>query len=204
MNLHPASRQLIGACVLGLAAATPALAQNYPVKAVRVIVPFAPGGGSDITARHFSQKLTEYLGQTFVVDNRGGAGGLIGMELTAKAPPDGYTIMMMSGSFSATAALHKPAWDPINAIVPIVEFGITPFVLTIHPSIPVKTTKEFIALARAKPGQLAYASPGVGSITHLATELLNVMAKIQMIHIPYKSTGACPESRSVIAAPVLL
>jgi tripartite-type tricarboxylate transporter receptor subunit TctC len=204
MNLHPASRQLIGACVLGLAAATPALAQNYPVKAVRVIVPFAPGGGSDITARHFSQKLTEYLGQTFVVDNRGGAGGLIGMELTAKAPPDGYTIMMMSGSFSATAALHKPAWDPINAIVPIVEFGITPFVLTIHPSIPVKTTKEFIGLARAKPGQLAYASPGVGSITHLATELLNVMAKIQMTHIPYKSTGAAMTDLLSGQAPVIV
>lgn len=149
------SRRFVGFCALGLAAAAvtgaPALAQNYPTKVVRVIVPFAPGGGSDITARHFSQKLTEFFGQTFVVDNRGGAGGLIGMELTAKAPPDGYTIMMMSGSFSATAALHKPAWDPINAIIPIAEFGITPFVLTIHPSIPVRTTKEFIALARAKP-----------------------------------------------------
>lgn len=170
--------------------AQPAVAQTYPSKAVRVIVPFAPGGGSDITARQFSAKLSVALGQQFVADNRGGAGGLIGMELTAKAAPDGYTIMMMSGSFSATAALHKPAWDPINAIIPVVEFGFTPFALTVHPSLPTKTTKELIALARSKPGGLSYASTGIGGITHLATELFSSMAKIKMINVPYKSTGA--------------
>jgi len=164
--------------------------QQYPVKPVRVIVPFAPGGGSDITARQFSQKLSEGLGQQFLVDNRGGAGGLIGMELTAKAPPDGYTIMMMSASFSATSALNKPAFDPINTIVPVAEFGITPFVLTVHPSVPAKTTKELIALARNTKGGLTYASTGVGSITHLATELFMNTAKIRMVHVPYKSTGA--------------
>src|SRR3954462_10094073 len=119
-----------------------AQAQQYPAKVVRVVVPFAPGGGSDITARQFSAKLSEYLGQQFVVDNRGGAGGLIGMEMTAKAPPDGYTIMMMSGSFSATSAMQKPAFDPIISIVPVAEFGYTPFVLTVHPSLPAKSTKE--------------------------------------------------------------
>src|SRR6476661_342796 len=119
------------ACAM-LGATAPALSQQYPSKVVRVIVPFAPGGGSDITARAFSTKLSEYLGQQFVVDNRGGAGGLIGMELTAKAPPDGYTIMMMSGSFSATSAMQKPAFDPINNIIPVAEFGYTPFVLTVH------------------------------------------------------------------------
>ncbi len=168
----------------------PAVAQTYPSKTVRVIVPFAPGGGSDITARQFSAKLSEALGQQFVVDNRGGAAGLIGMELTAKAAPDGYTIMMMSGSFPATSALNKPAWDPVNAIIPVAEFGITPFALTVHPSLPVKTTKELIALARAKPGGLSFASTGIGSITHLATELFLSMAKIKMVNIPYKSTGA--------------
>ena len=107
----------------GMMTGAPAtLAQQYPSKPVRVIVPFAPGGGSDITARAFSNKLSEYLGQQFIVDNRGGAGGLIGMELTAKAPPDGYTIMMMSGSFSATSAMQKPAFDPINSIIPVAEF----------------------------------------------------------------------------------
>jgi tripartite-type tricarboxylate transporter receptor subunit TctC len=167
-----------------------ATAQQYPSKPVRVIVPFAPGGGSDITARQFSAKLSEYLGQQFVVDNRGGAGGLIGMELTARAPADGYVIMMMSASFSATSAVQQPAFDPINAIVPVAEFGYTPFVLTIHPSLPAKTTKELIALARTTKGGLSYAGTGTGGATHLATELFSSMAKIKMVAIQYKSTGA--------------
>jgi tripartite-type tricarboxylate transporter receptor subunit TctC len=174
--------------LLGMTA--PAHSQQYPSKIVRVIVPFAPGGGSDITARQFSQKLSEAFGQQFIVDNRGGAGGLIGMELAAKAPPDGYTIMMMSGSFSATSALNKPSFDPINSIVAVHEFGYTPFVLTVHPSLPSKTTKELIALARGTKGGLSYASTGIGSITHLSTELFLNMAKIRMVHVPYKSTGA--------------
>ena len=173
------------ACVAGLASG-----QQYPSKPVRVIVPFAPGGGSDITARQFSAKLSEYLGQQFVVDNRGGAGGLIGMEFTARAPADGYVIMMMSASFSATSAVQKPAFDPINAIVPVAEFGYTPFVLTVHPSLPVKTTRELIALARATKDGLSYAGTGIGGATHLATELFASMAKIKMVAIQYKSTGA--------------
>ena len=166
------------------------LAQKYPVKPVRVIVPFAPGGGSDITARVFSNKLSEFLGQQFVVDNRGGAGGLIGMELTSRSPADGYVIMMMSASFSATSAVQKPAFDPINSIVAVAEFGYTPFVLTLHPSLPAKTTKELIALARTTKGGLSYAGTGTGGATHLATELFSSMAKIKMVAIQYKSTGA--------------
>jgi tripartite-type tricarboxylate transporter receptor subunit TctC len=115
---------------------------------------------------------------------------LIGMEMTSKATPDGYTLMIMSGSFSATPALQKPSFDPINTIIAVAEVGFTPFALSVHPSLPVKTTRELIALARAKPGQLVYATPGVGSITHLATELFANMTKISMIHVPYKSTGA--------------
>jgi tripartite-type tricarboxylate transporter receptor subunit TctC len=172
------------------AASLPASAQQYPAKPVRVIVPFAPGGGSDITARQVSAKLNEALKQQFVVENRGGAAGLIGMEQTAKATPDGYTIMIMSGSFSATSATHQPAFDPINNIVAVAEVGYTPFVLSVHPSLPSKTTKEFIAMVRAKPGELVYASSGVGGLTHMATELLASMAKLKMIHVPYKSTGA--------------
>jgi tripartite-type tricarboxylate transporter receptor subunit TctC len=178
----------VACAVLGMT--TPAHSQQYPSKVVRVIVPFAPGGGSDITARQFSHKLSEQLGQQFIVDNRGGAGGLIGMELTAKAPPDGYTMMMMSGSFSATSAMQKPAFDPINAIVPVAEFGYTPFILTVHPSLPSKTTKELIALARTTKGGLSYAGTGTGGATHLATELFTSMAKIKMVAIQYKSTGA--------------
>ncbi|MDH5535889.1 MAG: tripartite tricarboxylate transporter substrate binding protein [Betaproteobacteria bacterium] len=190
------NRVLFRQCILGALAASVALcstsllAQAYPTKPVRVIVPFAPGGGSDITARQVSSKLAQKLGQQFLVDNRGGAGGLIGMEVTAKAPPDGYTIMIMSGSFSATPATHKPAFDPINTIIPIAEVGYTPFVLSVHPSLPVKTAKELVALVRKKPDQLVYASSGVGGLTHLATELMANMANMKMIHVPYKSTGA--------------
>jgi tripartite-type tricarboxylate transporter receptor subunit TctC len=178
--------------VAALAAGFPGavLAQKYPVKPVRVIVPFAPGGGSDITARVFSNKLSEFMGQQFVVDNRGGAGGLIGMELTSRSPADGYVIMMMSASFSATSAVQKPAFDPINSIVAVAEFGYTPFVLTLHPSLPAKTTKELIALARTTKGGLSYAGTGTGGATHLATELFSSMAKIKMVAIQYKSTGA--------------
>src|ERR1700745_3042578 len=136
------------ALAAALVTAAPAHSQQYPTKPVRVIVPFAPGGGSDITARQFSAKLSEYLGQPFVVDNRGGAGGLIGFEVTARAPADGYTIMMVSASFSATSAVHGPAFDPINSIIGVAEFGYTPFVLTVHPSLPARTTKELISLAR--------------------------------------------------------
>jgi len=174
----------------GLACAGAVHGQQYPVKSVRVIVPFAPGGGSDITARQFSAKLSEFLGHQFVVDNRGGAGGLIGLELTARAPADGYVIMMMSASFSTTSALNRPAFDPINNIVAVAEFGFTPFVLTVHPSLPAKTTKEFLALARTTKDGLTYASTGIGSITHLATELFANMGKIKMVNVPYKSTGA--------------
>src|SRR5262245_879491 len=188
--------------LVGLSA--PVQAQDYPVKPVRVIVPFAPGGGSDITARVFSAKLSEYLGQQFVVDNRGGAGGLIGMELTARAPADGYVIMMMSASFSATSAVQRPAFDPINAIGPVAEFGFTPFVLTIHPSLPAKTTKELIALARTTKGGLSYAGTGTGGATHLATELFSSMAKIKMVAIQYKSTGAAMSDLLSGQVPVIV
>lgn len=171
-----------------------ATAQSWPAKTVRVIVPFAPGGGADLTARPVSQKLSEALGQQFVVDNRGGAGGAIGMELTAKAPPDGYTIMSVSGSFSATAATHKLPYDPFDALIPVVELGYAPNVLVVHPALPAKTTQELVALARANPGKLVYASTGIGGLTHMATELFAVMAGVRMIHVPYKSTGvAMPE-----------
>ena len=188
----------------GLAAAGAAHGQQYPVKPVRVIVPFAPGGGSDITARVFSAKLSEFLGQQFVVDNRGGAGGLIGMELTARAPADGYVIMMMSASFSATSAVQQPAFDPINNIIAVAEFGYTPFVLTVHPSLPSKTTKELIALARATKGGLSYAGTGTGGATHLATELFSSMAKIKMVVIQYKSTGAAMSDLLSGQVPVIV
>jgi tripartite-type tricarboxylate transporter receptor subunit TctC len=194
------------ACIAVATALCPALAaaQAYPTKIVRVIVPFAPGGGSDITARQVSAKLTEQFKQQFVVDNRGGAAGLIGMEMVAKAPPDGYTIMMMSGSFSASAATNRPAFDPINSIPGVAEFGITPFVLTVHPSLPPKTTKEFIALAKAKPDALTYASTGMGGATHMATELILSMTNTQMVGVHYKSTGAAMSDLLAGQVPIIV
>lgn len=180
---------ICAASVAALFVTCEAQAQTWPAKTVRVIVPFAPGGGADITARPVSQKLSEHLGQQFVVDNRGGAAGAIGMEVVAKSPPDGYTIMVMSSSFSATPATHKLPFDLFTATVPVVEIGHSPSVVVVHPSLPVRTTQELIDLARARPGQLIFASTGVGGATHLVTELFASMAKIKMIHVPYKSTG---------------
>ncbi len=168
----------------------PSIAQNWPTKAVRVIVPFAPGGGGDLTARPVSQKLSDSLGQPFVIDNRGGAGSAIGMELTAKAPADGYTVMSTSGSFSTAVATHKFTFDALDALIPVVEIGYAPNVLVVHPSLPVNNVAQLIRLSKARPGQLVYGSTGIGGLTHLATVLMNSMAGIQWVHVPYKSTGA--------------
>ena len=137
----------IGFTCAAVAAVTAALtssapAQTWPAKTVRIIVPFGPGGGSDLTARPVAQKLSEVLGQQFVIDNRGGAGGAIGMELTAKAPPDGYTVMSISGSFSATSATHKLPFDSFDAFIPVVELGYVANVLVVHPVLPVKVVRE--------------------------------------------------------------
>lgn len=192
--------RFVAACLAGLAAyaASPFVSAQttstgsghaYPVKPVRVIVPFAAGGGSDFIARRVSARLSENLGQQFPVDNRGGAGGMIGIEMTAKAPPDGYTLMIMSASFSATAAANKPSFDPIHSIAPVIEIGSSPFVLIMHPSVPAGSMKDLFALARAKPGQILYGSSGPGGVTHLATELMASMAKVKLVHVPYKGVA---------------
>jgi tripartite-type tricarboxylate transporter receptor subunit TctC len=166
-----------------------ASAQNYPTKSVRIIAPFAPGGGTDFIARVAAQKLTEAMGQQFIVDNRPGAGGSLGAELGAKSPPDGYTFTLIAGSYSVNPALFKLAFDPVNDITPVIQLSQGPFLIVATPSLPVKTAKDIIALAKAKPGNLLYASSGQGSITHLATELFADMAGIKMTHVPYKGTG---------------
>ena len=147
-------------------------AQNYPVKPVRIIVPFAPGGGNDFIGRLVAQKLTESLGQQVIVENRAGAGGVSGAELGVKARPDGYTLNLVGGSYPVNANLYKLAFDPITDITPIIQISQGPFIVVVHPSTPVRTLKELIALARAKPGVVNYASHGTGGIGHLATELL--------------------------------
>jgi tripartite-type tricarboxylate transporter receptor subunit TctC len=176
--------------VVLLLAAFCASAQQYPAKPVKVVVPFAPGGGSDIAARAITTKLAAEMGQPFVIENRGGAGGMVGMEAAAAAPADGYTILIMSDSFPVIAATHKPAFDPINSLVPVAQISGAPFGLILHPSVQANSVAEFVALAKAKPGHFSYGSSGSGGLTHLVTEMFSDMAGVKMVHVPYKSTGA--------------
>ena len=180
---------IILASACAFAAITGAQAQTYPTKSVRIIAPFAPGGGTDFIARVAAAKLSEAMGQQFIVDNRPGAGGSLGAELGAKAPPDGYTLTLIAGSYAVNPALFKLNFDSVNDITPVIQLSQGPFLIVAHPALPVKTAKDLIALGKAKPNTLLYASSGQGSITHLATALFADMAGIKMVHIPYKGTG---------------
>jgi tripartite-type tricarboxylate transporter receptor subunit TctC len=162
---------------------------KWPDKSVRVVVPFAPGGSNDVVARLLAPRLAEEFGQQFVVDNRGGAGGQIGAAIVARASPDGYTVIVVSGSYAAIAALQKLPYDPIKDIAPIAMLVDGPMILAVHPSVKATNLKEFIDLARAKPGSLAFGSTGTGSIAHLAFELLQQQTKTNMIHVPFSGAG---------------
>ena len=164
--------------------------QAYPAKTVRMILPFAPGGPSDIIGRTLSQKLTEQLGQQVVADNRPGAGGNLGMELGAKAPPDGYTITLTSPTMAISPSLYKKlAFDPQKDFAPIALVANIPNIMVVHLSVPVKTLKEFIQVARTSPGKLNYGSSGAGSTTHLSSEILSSISGLKMVHVPYKGQG---------------
>jgi len=174
--------------LLALAAGL-AQSQQYPTKPVRIIAPFAPGGGTDFIARLIAQKLTERLGQQVIVENKPGAGGNLGAEFAVKSAPDGYTLLLVAGSYTVNPSLYKLSFDPVNDITPIIQLSQGPFVVAVHPSVPANNLKELIELARRQPDKLSYASAGSGSITHLASELFLDMAKIKIVHIPYKGTG---------------
>ena len=180
------------AAMLGLLlAGSGAHAQSqYPTKPVRLIVPFPAGGQTDIITRTFALKLTEAFNQPVVVDNRPGAGGTIGAEIAVKASPDGYSLAMVSGSYSANAALYKLPYDPLKDVAPVIMIGEIPNLVTVHPSGPAKSIKELIAYAKANPGKLNYGSGGTGSGVHLATVLFNQMTGTQMTHVPYKGATA--------------
>lgn len=169
-----------------------AFGQSYPIKPIRLVLVYPAGGGIDVLARPLAQALSDSLGQAVIVDNRGGADGAIAMELVAKARPDGYTIIMaVTAQLAIHPALHpKLPYDPIRDFAPITLLGSAPYVLVVYPSLPVKSLQELIALARSKPGQLNYASVGSGSGAHLATEMLKTIARIDMIHVPNKSTAS--------------
>jgi tripartite-type tricarboxylate transporter receptor subunit TctC len=169
---------------------TSAFAQTaYPTKPIRLIVPFAPGGGTDIVARLLAQKLTEAFGQTVIVDNRAGGGGTLGVETTVRATPDGYTTIIMSGSYATNAAIYKLPYDAVNDILPMGMIGNTAFIVALHPSVPIKTIAELVAFAKAKPGALNYGSSGNGGLAHLSGELFDLQAGTHMTHVAYKGTG---------------
>ena len=169
--------------------ASPSLAQ-YPAKPIRVVVPFAPGGGTDILTRVIAPRMSELLKQQIIVDNRPGAGSQIGTDLVAKALPDGYTMLMVDTAFMTNPSLYsKLPYDSVKDFAPVSLAATAPVILIVHPSVPVRTAKELIALARSQPGALNFASGGPGSSTHLGVELLKYVAKVNLVHIPYKGTG---------------
>jgi tripartite-type tricarboxylate transporter receptor subunit TctC len=169
--------------------AAPALAQSYPQRPIRVIVPLAAGGQTDVVARLLAQKLSETFRQPIIIDNRAGAGGSIGTETAVRANPDGYTLLIAASTYAANAALYKLSYDPVQDVEPIVLIGETAFVLSVHPSVPANSVRELIAYDKASPGKLNYGSGGNGSTTHLATELFNLMAGTRIVHVPYKGSG---------------
>ncbi|MGH8665357.1 MAG: Bug family tripartite tricarboxylate transporter substrate binding protein [Burkholderiales bacterium] len=192
----------LGLLALGLCGVSGAAAQTYPGKPIRILVGFAPGGAVDISARVVAQKLAETIGQPVVVENRPGASGNIAAELTAKAPPDGHTLLVANVTIAMPSQFAKLAYDVTRDLAPVSLIAVGPSVLVVHPSVPVRNVKELIALARAKPKALLYGSGGVGNITHLEMELLQSMVKADMVHVPYK--GAAPSIIGLLSGEVHL
>jgi tripartite-type tricarboxylate transporter receptor subunit TctC len=179
-------------CVIAWAlCAGAAPAQTYPAKTVRIVVPFAPGGSTDVTARIVAQKLTDAWRQQVIVDNRAGAGGNIGAEAVAKAAPDGYTLLLATtGVMAINHRLYRTLpYDALRDFAPVTQIGSLPLILIVHPSLPVKSVRDLIALAKSKPGQLSYASSGVGGATHMTAEIFRMLSGVDIVHIPYKGSG---------------
>jgi tripartite-type tricarboxylate transporter receptor subunit TctC len=184
--------------------ATTAIAQNYPARPVRLVIPWAAGGSTDSIGRLLSQKLAEYTGQQWIVDNRGGATGTIGHAFVAKSAPDGYTLLLGTNStFAIAPYLYKSlAYDTESAFAPISLVAISPQILSVHPSLPVRSVKDLIGLARGRPGAIPFSTAGVGATSHLATELLMNLARIKMTHVPYKGGG--PSAQALISGETAL
>jgi tripartite-type tricarboxylate transporter receptor subunit TctC len=185
-----------------LAAPLVAFAQGYPAKPVRIVVPFAPGGGSDFTGRLIATKLSERLGSPFIVENRPGAGGNLGAGEVVKAAADGYTLLLISASYTVNPSVYKLAFDPVNDITPIIQISGGPYVVAVHPSVKANTLAEFVELAKKQPEKLAYGTSGNGSIMHVASEYFLDAAKIKVLHVPYKGTG--PALQDTIGGQVQL
>ena len=186
MSLRLQCQAVVALAVLGLV--SPSAAQQYPAKVVRIIVPTAPGGGSDIQARLIARTFQESMGQSFIVENRPGASGIIGVELATKAPPDGHTLLLSTALLATNAAIYKKLpFDASRDLSPVGQISFAPQVLVLHPSVPARSVKEFIALAKKHPGKINAGSSGTGSANHLAVEMLKQRAGIDVTHIPYKS-----------------
>jgi len=192
---------LLIAAAFGIAVSPVRFAQaqtgNYPSKPVRLIIPFPPGGSNDIVGRMMAAQLTERLGTQVVVDNRGGAGGIIGTETAAKSAPDGHTLLLISVAYAFNPSLYKLSYDPVKAFAPVATLGTGPNVLAVFPGLPAKSVKELIALAKQKPGQLNYAAAGVGTFQHLSSELFRIMAGVDFVAVQFKGGG--PATIDVIA-----
>ena len=191
----------LAAVTLAAGLAGAAYAQPFPTKAVRVVVPFPAGGGTDILARPLAQKLNEAWGQPVLVDNRAGAGSTIGNALVARATPDGYTLLLMSASLSVVPAIYRNLpYDTLKDLAPISLLMHTPYVLVVHPSMPTKSVAELVRLAKARPGQIIYGSAGAGTITHFTVELFRSLAKIDILHVPFK--GGAPSLQALMSGEV--
>lgn len=180
------SLALVAVCIL---AASPVSAQTYPTRFIRVIVPFAPGGGSDLIARFITQRLEQSLGATFVIENKAGAGGNLGADQGVKAPADGYTLTLIASSYTVNPALRSIGYDPVHDITPIIKISQGPLLVLANPALGVGSIGDLVAAAKSRPGAITYASSGQGSIIHAATELFNVRAGISMTHVPYRGTA---------------
>jgi tripartite-type tricarboxylate transporter receptor subunit TctC len=190
------------AAAIIMIAASNTHAQQYPSKPLRFVVPFAAGGGSDLVARTVAAKITEAIGQTVIVDNRAGAAGTIGADIVAKSPPDGHTLLLgSSGPIAINPSLYtKLPYDAVRDFAPVSIVTVMPFLLVVHPALPVRSVRELIALAKARPNQLNYGSPGSGSTTHLANELFKSMTGVHIAHVPYK--GVAPAATDLISGQV--
>jgi tripartite-type tricarboxylate transporter receptor subunit TctC len=204
MPILKTPRSAILGLLLALFAATAAAqshstssGQAYPTKPVRLIIPFPPGGSNDVVGRMIAFQLSEHLGRQVVADNQGGAGGIIGTEAAARATPDGHTLLLISVAYAFGASMYKLPYDPVTAFAPVALLGTGPVVLAVTASLPVNSLQELLALAREKPGQLNYASAGVGSFQHLASSLFKLQSGVDIVHIPFKGGG--PAMMDVIA-----
>ncbi len=191
MRLIARNRIRIAVAAVAAVIAAPALthAEEWPSKPVKIVVPFAPGGGSDFIARYVARRLSEDLKTPFIVENKPGAGGNIGTEQGIKSPPDGYTLTLIASSYTVNPSVYKLNFDPVNDITPIIQISQGPLIIVTNPAFPPKTVKELVAYAKAKPNEVNFASSGPGSIIHAATEMFNLRAGTKMTHVPYKGTG---------------